>query len=205
MIALLSTVQSLPDGEERAALERALVPLARDAALGALLPGLAHDAGNALFALVGLLGLLEDDAPISRDRIELLQQSAGDLDALLRPALESVRATRDDRATADLAAAARLAAALYGHGDHPAVDTRIPDGEVLVACRAALVQQAAIHLLLAATPTARVTIELAEATLRVSPVGAETLDELVARRIAADHGGRLERDGATLRLSLPAA
>jgi hypothetical protein len=31
----------------------------------------------------------------------------------------------------------------------------------------------------------------------------DTLDELVARRIAVDHGGRLERDRATLRLHLP--
>jgi hypothetical protein len=39
----------------------------------------------------------------------------------------------------------------------------------------------------------------------VSPAAEETLDELVARRIAVDHGGRLERDGATLRLHLQAA
>jgi hypothetical protein len=205
VLALLSTVQSLPDDAERAALERALLPLARDAALGALSPGLAHDAGNALFGLVGLLGLLEADTPISRERIELLQHSADDLDAVLRPALEFLRATRDDQPTADLAAAARLAVSLYAHGDHPPVDTRIAAGEVLVACPIALAQQAAIHLLLAAAPGTRITLELADGALSVSPADAETLDELVARRIAVDHGGRLERDGATLRLHLPPA
>jgi hypothetical protein len=189
----------------RTALERALVPLARDAALGALAPALAHDAGNALFGLVGLLGLLEDGAAVGRERIDLLRRSADDLDAVLRPALEFVRATRDDRPTADLAAAARLAVTLYAHGDHPPVYAHFPAGEVLVACPAALAQQAAIHLLLAATPASAVTLRLADAALCVSPAAEETLDELVARRIAVDHGGRLERDGATLRLHLRAA
>jgi hypothetical protein len=85
------------------------------------------------------------------------------------------------------------------------VDAHIPEGEAPVACPAALVQQAAIHLLLAVTEAERVSLELAEGELRVGPAGAETLDEVVARRIAVDHGGRLERDGATLRLSLPRA
>jgi len=205
LLALLSTVRSLPEGDERAALERALIPLARDAAVGALAPRLAHDAGNALFGLVGLLGLIDADTPVSRERIELLQHSAGDLDAVLRPTLEFLRATRDDRPAADLASAARLAVHLYEHGDHPPVHARIPAGEVLVTCPTALVQQAAIHLLLAATPAARIAVELADASLSVSPAGTETLDELVARRIAVDHGGRLERDGPTLRLQLPLA
>ena len=122
---------------------------------------------------------------------------------MLRPALELVRATRDDRPTADLAAAARLAVALYAHGDHPPVDARIPDGEVAVACPAALVQQATIHMLLAVTPAARITLELERAELRVSPARGETLDELVTRRIAVDNGGGLERDGETLRLRFP--
>jgi len=205
LLALLSTVQSLPDEEERAALERALVPLARDAALGALAPGLAHDAGNALFGLVGLLGLLDAGDVVSGERIELLRQSADGLDAVLRPALELLRATRDDRPTADLTAAARLAVALYAHGDHPPVDTHIPDRRVLVDCPTALVQQAAVQLLLAAAPADRVSVELAEGELRVAPAGAETLDEVIARRIAVDHGGALERDGATFRLRLPPA
>jgi hypothetical protein len=74
-----------------------------------------------------------------------------------------------------------------------------------VACPTALVQQAAIHLLLAATAGPRITLELAGAMLCVSPAAPGTLDELVARRIAVDHGGGLERDGATLRLRLPPA
>ena len=182
------------------------MPLARDAALGALAPGLAHDAGNALFALVGLLGLLEEGSVLNGERLELLQRSAGDLDAVLRPALELVRATRDDRPRADLASAARLAVSLFAHGDHPGVDARIPDGEAPVACPAGLVQQAAVHLLLAAQPAdGRIALELADGALCVSPACVETLDEVVARRIAVDHGGRLERAGATLRLSLPSA
>jgi len=202
VLALLSTVQSLPDGEERAALERALVPLARDAALGALARAFAHDAGNALFGLVGLVGLLEEKTLLSRERVELLHRSADDLDAVLRPALELVRGSRDDGPTADLAAAARLALALYAHGDHPPVDARIPDTPVAVACPAAFVRQAAIHLLLAGAPGKPLTLVVDGHELRVAPIGEQTLDELVARRIALDHGGSLEQDGASLRLQL---
>jgi hypothetical protein len=74
-----------------------------------------------------------------------------------------------------------------------------------VACPAALVQQAAIHLLLAADAADHIDVELADAELRVSPAGAETLDEVIARRIAVDHGGGLERADATLRLQLQPA
>ena len=202
MVALLSTVQSFPAGSERDALERALVPVARDAALGALAPGLAHDAGNALFGLVGLLGLLDEGTTLGGERIDLLRRSAEDLEAVLRPALEFVRATRDDRPTGDLAGAARLAVVLDAHGDHPPVDARLPDAAVPVACPAALTGQAAIHLLLAGATAGRITVEVERAELRVSPAGAPSLDELVARRIALDHGGALDRDGMLLRLRL---
>ena len=204
MIALLSTVQSLPD-DERAAAERALVPLARDAAIGALTVDIAHDAANALFGLTGLLGLLESGEELEAERIELLQQAAGGLDGILRPLLELARATRDDRRTADLVSATRAAVALYCHGERPGVATHYPEGPVRVACPPALTMQAAIHLLLAARSDRELAVAVREGTLEVGPAGDESLDELIAGRIAADHGGSVQRSTTSFRLLLPSA
>jgi hypothetical protein len=62
------------------------------------------------------------------------------------------------------------------------------------------VLQAVLHLVLAAAVDARV--ELVEGSLQVSPAGEPSFDELVARRIAVDHGGSLERRGDSLVLRL---
>jgi hypothetical protein len=204
VIALLSTVQALPD-DERAAAERALVPLARDAAIGALTVDIAHDAANALFGLTGLIGLLEAGEELEGGRIALLRQAGGELDVILRPLLELARASRDDRSTADLAAATRAAVALYSHGDRPGVATHYPDGPVRVACAPALTLQAAIHLLLAARSDRELSVAVGDGTLEVAPPGDESLDEVIARRIAADHGGSVQRSTTSFSLLLPSA
>lgn len=186
-------------------MERALVPLARDAAIGSLAADLAHDAGNALFGLTGLLDLLEAGDLLGAERIALLQRSAGDLDRVIRPLLELVRAARDDRVSADLAAAVGIAAAIFHHGERPPVHVT-GHGSSRVACPPALVVQAVLHLLLATRQDTAIAVDLEDGAVRVGPVGSdESLDEVVARRIALDNGGVLERDADAFRLRLPSA
>lgn len=194
MAALLSTVQSLPD-DARVALERALVPLARFALVGRLAEAAAHDTGNALFGLTGLVDLLQEGEPLPRERIELLHRSSADLQGMIVPLLDLSRGA-DVRATADLAAAAREAIVLVRRGRF------LPAPPLLVACPADLLIQAVLHLVLAAPGEPQ--LELADESLQVSPAGEASFDELVARRIAIDHGGSLERRGDTLVLRLPA-
>jgi signal transduction histidine kinase len=201
VLALLSTVQSLPDGD-RADAERALIPFARDAALGALGPDIGHDVGNALFGVIGLIDLLEPGQALPRERLDLLRQSVGALDDALRQLLEFVRTTRDDRTVSDLAGLTRLAVGVYTHGGRTAA-AHVPDVDVRVACPPGLTAQAILHLLLACGP--RCTLELDGPELRVGPVGEPTIDEVVARRIALDHGGELLRTDAALLLRLAPA
>ncbi len=204
MIALLSTLQSLPD-DERATVERALVPLARRAAIGALAADIAHDAGNALFGVIGLLELILADEPLGRDRRELLLSSSRDLDRTLRPFLQFARAGDDAGARSDLAELVREAVSLYRHGlrkvEPLAVD--VPEGPVRVAVPPSLAGQAVVHLLLAADLAA--SIELRDGAVRIAPVREQSLDEIVAARIAADHGGSLAREDGAYVLRLPPA
>ncbi|HET8528680.1 MAG TPA: hypothetical protein VFL60_07210 [Gaiellaceae bacterium] len=197
MSALLSTLQELPDAE--------LVPLARRAAVGSLAGGIAHDAGNALFGILGLLELATPGLPADPGRLELLRAAAGDLDGQLRPLLRFVR---EDPlpGPGDLAAATREALALYRHGDRKdlALEGAVPETPVPVAGAPAALVQAAVHLLLAAEPGAALRVDVAEGRLAVGPAGpAETLDTVAAARIAAAAGGRLAREGDALVLSLP--
>lgn len=199
MPALLSTLQELPDDE--------LLPLAHSAAIGSLAGGIAHDAGNALFGLLGLLELATPGRPVDPERLELLRTSAGDLDALLRPLLRFVR-EEPRHGAGDLAAAARDALALYRHGDRKdvALAERIPDAPELVSCAPAPLLQAAVHLLLAASTEATLRVEVEDGRIGVGPATAgESLDTVAAARIAAAAGGRLAREDGALVLALPPA
>jgi signal transduction histidine kinase len=197
----LSTVQSLPDAE-RAAFERALVSLARDAAVGALAADVAHDAANALFGLRGLLDLLEEGRPLDRERIAVLQRTAAGLEDASAPLLEFLRSAYDGRPEADLTAAVGLALRLFRHGRRPPVDETLPPTPVVVACPPGLAAQAAVQLLLAAAAASRIRVDLTSDALAVSPAAAESLDEVVVRRIAVDQGGTLAREGDALVLRL---
>jgi signal transduction histidine kinase len=198
MSSLLSTLQELPDDE--------LLPLARSAAIGSLSGGIAHDAGNALFGILGLLELATAGRPVDPDRLRLLRTSAGELDASLRPLLRFARA--EGGGTADLAGAVREALDLYLHGDRKelAVTGTLPEGPAPVACRPADLLQACVHVLLAADPHGSLEIQIEDGRLRVRPAGGtETIDTIAARRIAANAGGALTRDGDGLVLALPRA
>lgn len=203
MIALLSTVQRLPD-DERAAVERALVPFARRAAVGALAAEIAHDAGNALFGLIGLLDLMVEDEPVGGQRRTLLRNSAAELDRALAPLFRFASAGNDEGAAADLAAVAAEALALYRHGRRKllTVETRLPSDPVRVACPPSLASQAIVQLLLAADPVSAVVVA-PDGTITVSPARETSLDEVVAARIASDRGGELERHDGALRLRFP--
>lgn len=204
MGSLLSTVQSLPD-DERVAFERALVLLGRQSAIGALAAELAHDAGNALFGLVGLLDLTEPDARLDADRLALLQTSARELDEMARPILRFVRG--DDPGPGDLAAATREALELYRHGVRRdlVVDARYSEAGTRVALDHGTLLQAVVHVLLATAAGDGLAVSTAQGELRVSPAGADSLDRLVAARIAADAGGSLDVEGDALVLRIPAA
>jgi hypothetical protein len=185
--------------------ERALVPLARRAAIGALAADIAHDAGNALFGLVGLIGLIREGEPVSGRGRGLLLGAGDDLDEALRPLLRFARAGDDDGVRADLTEVVEEALALYVHGDRKQLelDRRVPASPVRVTLPPSAALQAVVHLLLAADPVER--IELAGPTLTIAPARDESLDELVAGRIAADAGGSLVRDAGALVLRLPPA
>ena len=198
MASLLSTLQELPDDE--------LLPLARRAAIGALSGDLAHDAGNALFGILGLLELATEGRPVDPDRLRLLRTSAGELDGLLRPLLRFARA--EGGGAGDLVGAVREALDLYLHGDRKelAVTGTLPEGPAPVACRPADLLQACVHVLLSADPRGGLGVEVEDGRLRVRPAGGtETIDTIAARRIAANAGGSLTRDGDALVLALPVA
>jgi hypothetical protein len=201
--ALLSTLQRLPD-DARAEAERALLPIARDAALGALAGDVAHDVGNALFGLVGLVDLSLDGTPVDTERTALIAKAQEDVKDAFRPLLAYTRGA-GDVAPGDLAAAATAALALYRHGMRKQrdVDARGLEGCARVRCPRGLLEQAVLHVLLSTNEQAPLVLDVAEGELAASPAADESLHTVAARRIALDHGGGLDRDGARLVLRLP--
>jgi signal transduction histidine kinase len=208
---LLSTLLALPD-EQRAALERELLPLARSAALGALAADIGHDLANPLFAVLGLVDLLLGDAvPGSpeEERLRLAEQAALQLKEELRALLDYARPP-EDRESAALDEAARAATALVRRGcaKELKISATYPGRPVVVRCPPGALVQAALHLVSAARASAgdsgSIEVEVtADGVLRVSPAAPGGLGVVAAGRIAADHGGSLEQDGDALALRLP--
>jgi len=204
MPALLATLSSLPD-ERRASVERELVELTRSAALGGLAGDVGHDVANSLFGVIGLVDLLLQDAtPGSEEesRLQLLQTTMLELKTMLRTLLDFTRSPDGEQAHAELDAAARAAVALVRHGVGRSlqIDERYPPAPVAVPCRPGALVQAVLHLLLAARGADHIALEVSPGRVRVSPVPEDSLDAIVAERIAADHGGASERDGDWLSL-----
>jgi signal transduction histidine kinase len=204
MSALLSTVLSLPD-DRRASVERELVELTRSATLGELAGDVGHDIANSLFGVIGLVGLLLEDATHGSEdesRLRLLQTTTLELKTTLRELLDYARTPDGEQAHAELDGAARAAVALVRHGIGRSllIDERYPAEPVVVACPQAALVQAVLHLLLAARGADRIALEVSPGRVRVSPVPDASLDVLVAERIAVDHGGASDRDGDWLSL-----
>lgn len=208
---LSTLLPALPD-EQRAALERELLPLARSAALGELAADIGHDLANPLFAVLGLVELLLRDAvpgsPVA-ERLRLVEQTALELKAGLRALLDYARPAEGTE-SASLDDAARAATALVRHGNAKAlqVTATYPAGPVVVRCPAGALAQAALHLVAAARASAgdagAIEVEVAaDGVLRVRPAAAGGVGIIAAGRIAADHGGSLEQEGDALALRLP--
>jgi signal transduction histidine kinase len=211
---LLSTLLALPD-EQRAALERELVPLARAAALGDLAADIGHDLANPLFAVLGIVDLLLLDAEAGssvEERLKLLKQTALELRDDLRALLDNARPA-DGPASAALEDAARAAIALvrHGHGKELEVVATYPAAPVIVRCPAGALAQAALHLVAAARVSAGdagpIAVEVAAddvyGVLRIGPATPGGVGVVAAGRIAADNGGSLDQDGDALALRLP--
>lgn len=166
----------------------------------------AHDVGNALFGLIGLVDLALDGTPIDDERARLIRRAQADVGDAFKPLLAFARAG-EDAGPGDLAAAARSALDVYVHGRRKLVQLRtlIPEAAVPVACPAGLLLQAVVHVLLAAdAAAATLAVEVADGVLSIAPAGAqESLHTVAAARIAADRGGALERAAGALRLRLP--
>lgn len=177
--------------------------LGRQTAIGAIAPDLAHDAANALFGLVGLLDLTEPDGHLDAARLELLRASARELDDMARTMLRFVRG--DDPGPGDPDAATREALELYRHGVRRdlVVEARYSGDGARVALDHATLLQAVVHTLLAADARNGLGVETGAGAVRVAPVGPDSLDRLVAARIAADAGGSLDVAAHALVLRLP--
>jgi signal transduction histidine kinase len=206
--ALLSTIRVLSD-VERAEAERELVPIAREAALGRLAADVAHDVANPLFGVLGLVDLLLEDAtPGSEDesRLRLLHQTTGEMKRTLQTLLDFARAEPGTAGTGDLVAACRTAIELVRHGVGKSLDlqSRYDVAALRVACGAAELVQLVLHLVLAARAAdGAISVEVGEDGARVRPAGPEGLDIVIARRIAADHGGSVGEDAGAYVLRLP--
>jgi signal transduction histidine kinase len=205
--------------ERRAAVERELVPIVRAAALGELAADIGHDVANSLFAVLGLVDLLAEDAvpgSPAEARLQLIRETGLELRAGLSGLLDFARAGTAGGERAALDGAARAAVALLRHGKAKqlAVEERYPERPLLVACGPGSLVQAVLHLIAGARTVAgaagEIDVEVArsaetEAVLRVSPAPPEGLGLVAARRIAEDHGGTLVRSDSAAVLRLPVA
>ncbi len=198
--------------EQRAALERELLPLTRLAALGALATDIAHDLANPLFAVLGHIDLLlAETSPGSPTaaRLRLVKETALELKDDLRTLLDYARQAEGGE-SGELDEAARNATALVRHGfaKELQISATYPAQPVVVRCPQDQLAQAALQLVAAARRTAgdtgSIDVEVtADGALRVRPAAAGGVGVIAAGRIAAEHGGSLAQDGDALVLRLP--
>ena len=216
--SLLALLDGLPD-EPRATIERELVATARHAATGVLAADTAHDAGNSIFAIIGLVDLLLTDVePGSKvaERLELIRHTGLELRNDLRVLVAFAKDEQGHGRSSAFEDTVRVALQLVrqGIGGRLELVERYPAEPLVVACAGGPLCQAALHVLAAARdaaePNGAIEVEIARdtaqtAVLRVSPAGAEGLGIAIARRIAIDHGGSLERGPEAVLLRLPLA
>lgn len=198
---LLSTLLGLPD-DRRAELERQLVPLLRAAALGELAGGVAHDVANPLFGAIGLVDLLLEsprDAEKDAAHLRLLKETTLEMKETLQRLLDVAR--DDGAATTTVEEGVRMALQIFRHGAGRlrTIDERYTGDSASVSCPRGPLVQAVLQFLLA-VPGDTIALQVSGPTLRISPAPPTSVGTLVAARIITDHGGSVERDGASLRL-----
>jgi two-component system, NtrC family, sensor kinase len=199
----LATLESLSDAE--------LTSLARNAAIGTLAADLAHDFGNSVFAVLGLVDLLLAEDVEPEERLLLIRQTGLGLKTSLHLLTEFMRSEPEPRrAPLDDVVRAALQLLRHGVGRYVEVVEKYPDAQLFVACSPDAVRNAVLQVVTSAREAAgergRVDVVVAldppaAALLRVSPAGRDGLGLVVAARIAAEHGGSFERgaDGMVLR------
>jgi len=88
------------DLSERRRLEQQVVQSGKLAAIGELAAGVAHEINNPLFAILGMTEFLLLEAEPeskSRERLELIQQTGGEIKEIVRSLLDFARDTNDDQ------------------------------------------------------------------------------------------------------------
>jgi signal transduction histidine kinase len=203
----LATLQSLSDAE--------LKSLARNAAIGALAADVAHDIGNSVFAVLGLVDLLVAEERESEERLLLIRQTALGLKTSLQLLMEFMRTEPEpSRAPLDDVVRAALRLLRHGAGKYVELVEQYPDAQLLVACSPDALRNAVLQVVTSAREAAgergRVDVVVAldppaAALLRVSPAGRDGLGLAVAARIATEHGGSFERGAEGMVLRLPGA
>ncbi|HET7045601.1 MAG TPA: ATP-binding protein [Gaiellaceae bacterium] len=91
---------AITDLTERRRFQRQLVQSGKLAAIGELSAGVAHEINNPLFAILGLVGfLLEEAAPGTKthERLELIQTTANEIKQITRALLDFARESPDER------------------------------------------------------------------------------------------------------------
>ena len=86
--------------EDLAAFERQLAQSGKLAAIGELAAGVAHEINNPLFAILGMTEFLlleAEPGSKSRERLELIQQTGGEIKEIVRALLDFARDTNDDQ------------------------------------------------------------------------------------------------------------
>jgi PAS domain S-box-containing protein len=88
------------DLSERRRLEQQVVQSGKLAAIGELAAGVAHEINNPLFAILGMTEFLlleAEPGSKSRERLELIQQTGGEIKEIVRGLLDFARDTNDDQ------------------------------------------------------------------------------------------------------------
>ncbi|HEX5448873.1 MAG TPA: PAS domain S-box protein, partial [Gaiellaceae bacterium] len=88
------------DLSERRRLEQQVVQSGKLAAIGELAAGVAHEINNPLFAILGMTEFLlleAEPGSKARERLELIQQTGGEIKEIVRGLLDFARDTNDDQ------------------------------------------------------------------------------------------------------------
>jgi signal transduction histidine kinase len=197
-----------------------LVEIDREAALGRLAAGAAHEINNPLFAILSLAEFLTADIQRGTkawDRLELLRQSGSEIKEIARALLDFAHEPLDETGAVSLERAARETLDLVGRTNlakSVEIVDRVGSGSTLVAGSSGRLKQVLLSLLVAsgdAMPAGgTITVEVArDGDVAVATVAGEgpgprsRIRLAVARGVTRLHGGELVSEGPRLALRLP--